>query len=226
MNTPSASSPSAPSPRPGSSWGKKLLIVLLVLLACCGITAAATAWWVKRNVYASPFKPVSLTQAEQKAYDEKVGVLNAGGSTATISTNGDKNAASDDKRTLVVTDKEINAWIATQGLGDQIKVDLGDGSAAATLIAPVDKDVPVIGGKTFRIRVGLATGAKADGSVSLAVSDVSIGGVPVPNAWLGDLKGVNLLADKTGRDPVVKRFLAGIREFQIKSGEIRVRLNE
>lgn len=225
MNTTSQSSPYSPASLPGSSWKKKLLIVLAVIVACCGITAAATAWWVKRNVYASPFRPVSLSQTEQKAFDEKVEVLS--GKNADIPAGaGSPAGAGDDKRTLVVTDKEINAYLAKQGLGDQIKVELNEGTAAATLIAPVDNDVPVIGGKTFRIRVGLATGGKPDGGMSLAINDVSIGGVPVPNAWLGDVKGVNLLAGSAGSDPVVKRFLAGIHEFQINGGSIRVQLNE
>lgn len=225
MNTTSQPAPSTPASLPGSAWKKKLLIVFAVIVACCGITAAATTWWVKRNVYASPFRPVSLTQTEQKAFDEKVEALS--GKNAAVSSGAESQpGAGDDKRTLVVTDKEINAYLAKQGLGDQIKVELNEGTAAATLIAPVDKDVPVIGGKTFRIRVGLATGGKPNGGMSLAINDVSIGGVPVPNAWLGDVKGVNLLAGTAGSDPVVKRFLAGIREFQIKGGSIRVHLNE
>lgn len=221
MNTETQDSSAGSKLQPRSTWKKKLLIVLAVIVACCGVTAAATAWWVKRNVYASPFHPVSLTQTEQKAFDEKVGTLNAAADGRTA-----EQKAAEDKRTLVITDKEINAYIAKQGLGDQIKVDLSNGSAAATLIAPVDKDVPIIGGKTFRIRVGLAAGSKADGGMSFSVNDVSIGGVPVPNAWLGDVKGVNLLANNAGSDPVVKRFLAGIREFEIKGGAIRVLLNE
>jgi hypothetical protein len=55
---------------------------------------------------------------------------------------------------------------------------------------------------------------------------VSVGGVPLPNAWLGDMKGVNLLASNVEADPVVKQFMAGIREFEIHEGTIRVLLNE
>ena len=210
---------------PGGSWKKKMLIVLAVILVCCGLTAAATAWWVKRNVYASPLHPVSLSQAEQKVFDEKIGVL-TGASEAPKDEKTPEQRASEAERTLVVTDKEINAFLAKQGIGEQVKVELADGNIEATVFVPVDKDVPLFGGKTLRLKLALTGKMDEDQKPAFRVTDISLGGVPVPNAWLGDLKGVNLLASNVESDPVVKRFLAGIREFEIKGGSIRVLLNE
>jgi hypothetical protein len=209
----------------GSTWKKKLLIVLAVIVACCGLTAAATAWWVKRNVYASPLKPVSLTQAEQEVFDEKLGALTSAGEAPKDGKTAEQRAA-DEKRTLVLSAREINAYLNQQGIGQQVKVDLADGSLAATALIPVDKGVPFLGGKTLRLTLALSANMGGDHQPAFRVTDVSIGGVPLPNAWLGDLKGVNLLASNIESDPVVKRFFAGIREFEITSGSIRVLLNE
>ena len=202
-----------------------MLIVLAVILVCCGLTAAATAWWVKRNVYASPLHPVSLSQAEQKVFDEKIGVL-TGASEAPKDEKTPEQRASEAERTLVVTDKEINAFLAKQGIGEQVKVELAVGNIEATVLVPVDKDVPLFGGKTLRLKLALTGKMGEDQKPAFRVTDISLGGVPLPNAWLGDLKGVNLLASNVESDPVVKRFLAGIREFEIKGGSIRVLLNE
>lgn len=226
MNTiPDPPSASAPM-KPASTWKKKLLIVLAVILGCCGVTAAATAWWVKRNIYASPFQPVNLTGQEKQAFNQKVTVLTSG---AQASAPADGRTAeqktSDDKRTLSVSEKEINAFLAERGLGERLKVHLAAGAIEATALVPMDKDVPVLGGKTLRLKLDLA-GNIGSGQNALRIADVSVGGVPLPNAWLGDLKGVNLIASDIETDPVVKRFVAGIREFQITDGAIRVLLNE
>ena len=231
MNTPSSyhatvTPASGAALKTGSGLKKKILIVLAVIVVCCGITAAATAWWVKHNVYASPLQPVNLTQAEQKAFDEKVGVLNAATTEAPADGKTSEQRAADEKRTLTLTDKEINAYLNKQGVGEQVKVELADGSLSATALIPVDKDVPFFGGKTLRLKLALSGNLGADHQAAFRVTDISVGGVPLPNAWLGDLKGVNLLASNIESDPVVKRFLAGIREFEIKSGAIRVLLNE
>lgn len=226
MNTIPDSSAAPASIKSTSTWKKKLLIVLVVILGCCGVTAAATAWWVKRNIYASPFQPVNLTGQEKAAFDQKVTVLTNG---ATAQTAVDPKTAeqkvSDDKRTLSVSEKEINAFLAERGLGERIKVHLAAGNIEATALVPMDKDVPVLGGKTLRLRLDLA-GNIGSGQNALRIADVSVGGVPLPNAWLGDLKGVNLIASDIETDPVVKRFVAGIRQLEISDGAIRVLLNE
>lgn len=205
-----------------SSWKKKLLIVFAIILGCCGLAAAATAWWVKRNIYASPLLPVSLTQQEKQAFDEKVSAIS--GSPADGKSNEQR--AAEEKRTLTLSDKEINAFLNEKGIGDRVKVELSEGGVQATALVPVDKEVPVFGGKTIRLAVALAGNMGADRQPAFRIADVSVGGVPVPNAWLGDLKGVNLLASSIESDPLVKRFLAGIREFEFKKGTIRVLLNE
>ena len=225
MNDSTTPRPSAAPLLPASSWKKKLLIVFAVILGCCGLTAAATAWWVKRNIYASPLHPVSLTQQEKQAFDEKVSAI-SGSPTPGADGKSNEQRAAEEKRTLTLSEKEINAFLNERGIGDRVKVELSEGGVQATALVPVDKEVPVFGGKTIRLAIALAGNMGSDRQAAFRIADVSVGGVPVPNAWLGDLKGVNLLASNIESDPVVTRFLAGIREFEFKRGAIRVLLNE
>lgn len=230
MNTPLANPTGEPvasdSLHSGSSWKKKLIVVLVVILACCGFTAAATAWWVKRNFNASPLRPASLTQAEQKVFDEKVGTLSAAADTPKDDGKTPEQRAAEAKRTLILTDKEINAFLAKQGIGERVKVNMRDGGIEATALVPVEKDFPLLGGTTVRLTLALSGAMGADQRPAFALTDLSVGGIPVPNAWLGYVKGVNLLAADVENDPAVKHFLAGIREFEIESGSIRVVLSE
>lgn len=206
---------------PRSSWKKKAIIMSAVILGSAGIAAAGTAWWVKHNIYASALKPVALTQTEQADLNSKLHVL---GQQAPTAAPVDPEIA---KRTLTISEREINAFLSEQGLGEQVKVEFTQGGAAATVLVPVEKDAPLIGGTTLRLR--FAFGAKMDSSKHFAFSlnDISVGGVPMPNAWLGNLKGLNLLAESPLQsDPAVKGFLAGIRDFKIDSGVMRIVLNE
>ena len=217
---PVSAQPSTAAFPPRSSWKKKLLVTSGIVLCSAGIAAAGTAWWVKHNIYASALQPVALTQAEQSNLDGKLKTLSNSPGAAPV----DPEIA---KRTLVISDKEINAFLAQQGLGEQVKVDLTEGGAAATLLIPMDKDIAFVGGTTLRIRLGFGAKMDADKHFAFSISDVSVGGIPLPNDWLGKIKGSNLLADsQLESDPTVKGFLAGIRDFKIQAGSLKVVLNE
>jgi len=216
-----ASVPSTASIAPRSSWKKKALIITSIVFGTATLAVAGTAWWVKHNVYASAFTPVALTASEQSALDQKLAVLKQSGAAETPV---DPEVA---KRTLTITDREINAFLEQQGLGEQIKVNLHNGGGTATFLLPMSSDGVPGSGPTLRISVSL--GAKMDEhkKFALSISDVSVGGVPLPNAWLGNLKGLNMLSDSSvSNDPAFSAFAAGIRDFSIRAGQLSVVLNE
>jgi hypothetical protein len=51
-------------------------------------------------------------------------------------------------------------------------------------------------------------------------------GVPLPAAWLGNLKNVDLI-QQFGNDPGFwQNFAAGIRAVEVRDGQLRVELHE
>ncbi len=225
MNEPSAPPPHLPAPPPVTSWKKPALLILAAILGCCALTAAGTAWWVKRNFYASALKPVQLSAAEQQAFENKLLLLEQVGETQ-LSTEKPDPAATGDPREITLSDREINAFLAAQGVGDKIKVDFSSDRVSANFILPLDPDFPVFGGTTLRFKLALGALIDAAGKLVLKIDDVSVGGIPLPNAWLGDIKGLDLIATNLDSDPVVRRFVEGIREFQIQEDGLRLLLNE
>lgn len=227
----SSSSPVAEPPRetpPPSvvikprSGRRTLLTVLLVILGCCGVTAAGTVWWVKRNFYASPIRPVSLSQTEQQALQAKLEALHldpAAPSRPVLT-------PEEQRRSITVTQKEINAYLAQQGLGDTVKVELGNDSISAMTIVPIPPDAPLFGGTTLRLRLALGVRMAENKKMTVQVNDISVGGVPLPNAWLGDIKGVNLADERFESDPALQRFFDGIKTLEVRNGELLVVLNE
>lgn len=207
---------------------RKLLIAAMVILGTAGLAVAGSTWWVKRNIYASPFSPVMLTATEQSALAEKMSTLTAASAKTPEQLAEEQKAAEElAKRTLTLSDREINAKLAEQGLGDQFKVEFGQNNAAITALLPMDKEIPLLGGTTLRLRFAFDAQMSAEKKFMLSLKDVSVGGVPMPNAWLGMAKGVNLFTDATlAEEPAIKAFAAGIKDFSLESGSMRIILNE
>jgi hypothetical protein len=206
----------APSVQPRSTWKKKLLVTFGVFVAIGTVTAASAAFWYEYNFHASPFRAVQLTQTETQTLNQKMEALKGGARQAPVT---------DPSKTLVLSEREINGYLEEQGLGEQIKVSIRNGNISATALMPVDKDVPFLGGQTVRFKISLGTKLDSNRHLALCVSDINVGGISAPNAWLGGIKGKDLLADNNS-DPVLKGFADGIKDFQVIDGEVRVLLND
>ena len=227
MNTDTPPAPSAAAPintsRPlpqRSFWKHPLVITLGVLLALGGIATATTAWWLKSNFDPAPFKPVSLTAQEQQAFEDKMQAISAPAPAEPATTDLDK-------RTLVITEKEVNAWLAKNELGESVKVRFDDGKISAAAILKLPDDFPVLAGQ--KIKMSLAMTAHLNDTsrhFALQIDDVSVGGLPLPNDWIGGIKGLNLVDESAKKDPAMERFLKGIRQFEITDGGATLRLNE
>lgn len=206
-----------------SSWKKPALIFTGIVLSCCLLTAVATVWWVKHNIYASPLHPVQLSQTEKTDLDAKLAKLELSEEVvppeAPAKTDGDP-------RTISISSKEINAFLANQGIGEQVKLEVTRNRIAANFLLPIDKDAPLFAGTTLRIRLALNALMNENGKLVVKVDDVSLGGIPLPNAWLGDIKGLDLITSNIGEDPALERFAAGIKEFRLENGHVHIVLNE
>ena len=55
---------------------------------------------------------------------------------------------------------------------------------------------------------------------------VSVMGIPVPNAWLGNLKNVDLVEQFGDGSGFWKRFADGVELIEIDDGKLHVKLKE
>ncbi|MEI6536071.1 MAG: hypothetical protein WCN98_12060, partial [Verrucomicrobiaceae bacterium] len=128
-------------------------------------------------------------------------------------------------KTLVFSEREINGYLQQQGLGDQIKISIGGGSMSASALIPFEKDAPLVGGRTVRVKIALSPKLERNHRMGLYLSELSIGGISPPNAWLGGIKGKNLFAEDEN-DPLLKGLSEGIKSIVVQDGEIRIVLND
>lgn len=205
--------PAAPRAR---SRKKVVLITLAVVLGCAGIAAATGALWVKHTFYPSPIQPVSLTATEKAAFDSKLQVL---GNPAAI-------PADEANRTIIVNEREVNAYLAQQQLGENVEVKFGEGSVSAAVIFQAPEDFPVFPNQKIRLRFTFGTSLTPEHKLSLKLDDLSLGGISLPNSWIGDIKGVDLVAQNVETDPALQKFLAGIQSLEVRDGALKLVLNK
>ena len=100
-----------------------------------------------------------------------------------------------------------------------------DGLEVMRRIRAEDPDVPVIGGKTLRLKTGLSY-SFADGKPVLMLKGVTVMGVPLPNAWLGGIKNIDLIRQAGQEDGFWKTLGDGIENLQIEDGRVIISLKE
>ena len=246
-NTPSNPDETAPPKRARQGIG--CLGVTLVVIVTMVITVALGALAVRYFLFPDQFEPVELSAVEQRTLEDKLGAIGVQANRPPPARSDDRFAASpeefDDEgrlrpeayeetgapREIRFDERELNAIIARDPeLARRLAIDLSRDLVSAKLLVPLAPDFPVMGGQTLRLTAGAEVREvpTPDGGSRLAVivTGVSLWGVPLPNAWIGGLRGVDLVA-RYGDDPGFWQALAeGIEEVRVEEDELVVRLAE
>jgi len=208
--------------------------------ACVLVAAMLSAWWVKSNLYASPFSPTTLTEREQQELNAKLDRLQGNTQSAWTSPPSAGSAESKSegrlapepytedaaRRELRITEKELNALIAKdEATARRVAIALSTDLVSVKLVVPVDEEFPVLGGKTLRLNCGITLRHEA-GRPVVALRGVSIGGVPLPNAWLGNIKNVDLVREFGGQGGFWDLFTKGVEDLRVLDGSLLIKLRE
>ena len=215
--------------------GLKGIHVLWIVLGTILITAAVTFWAVRTYIYAHDFKPVELSSKEQQL-NSKLKLL--GYKPAPAAPSADKPETDSEwlrperyddtkgKRELFFTERELNGLLANnRDLAKKLAVDLSDDMVSARLLVHVDPDFPILGGKTLRVSAGVEA-AFHDKRPVIRLRGVSVMGIPVPNAWLGGLKNVDLIGEFGDAGGFWAAFAEGVKDIQVEDGRLKISLKE
>lgn len=200
-----------------------LLLIALLLAAILG-----SLWWFQRTLHAAPFAPVTLAPQEQAALDRKLEQLEQASSPpAPADTSAPEPYREDpDSRRLVFTERELNALLNQDtNLARHVAIDLADELASLKILAPMDPALPFIGGKTLRLTMGV-TLAYSNDQPNVTLRGISLGGVPLPAAWWGDIKNKNLVVAFGATNGFWSAFARGIEHLDVRDGALHVHLKE
>lgn len=216
-----ATDPSVPEKRrPSLLWGCGALLILLLLICA---TVAVTLWWSQR-----PIRPVVLSAQEKSAVEGKIKEI--GGGTIPL-----KSDAPDEpslipsssgspiadrpyvpgSKILRLTEREVNGLLnLNTELGDKVHLEFSRDAINAYLAIPIPQDFPIGAGTIFRMRGRFRVSIGGEGRPYAVLEDVTIFGLSLPKAWLGGIKGENLIGDALGGEPVVQ----GIKSLKVEPG--------
>jgi len=220
----------------GMSLPKVGLIVVITIL----VTLGGSYWFLKTYVFAREFEPVELNVKEQKALDAKLRTLGYQPDSAPVEPRGPSRDEFDErgvlkperysergaKREIDFNERELNALLANNtDLARKLAIDLSADLVSVKLLVPMDPDFPVLGGQTLRFNAGVEL-TYLKGEPSVVLKGVSIMGVPVPNAWLGGLKNVDLVTEFGAGPGFWKTFSEGVDDIRVEDGRVKIKLKE
>lgn len=226
------------NPPPKTNVWKIFGITIIVLAVIVG-----GVWLLKHYFFPNEFTPVNLSSKETKILNQKLNQLNLPGleetEAAGISNNTSNNANANNtsltpepysevnaSREIAFSEREINAMVAhNTDLADKLAIDLSDNLASAKLLMPLDPDMPLFGGKTLNLKAGIEL-AFNEGKPIVKLRGVSAWGVPVPNAWMGNIKNIDLVNEFGGNGGFWQSFADGIDFMKVSEGKLVVKLKE
>lgn len=207
--------------------------VFLIMIVTIIIVAAITAWLILSDIFTKQFDPVVLDNREEQVLQEKLHAI--GVQTENNSQISRKNASQHNgrlepeaytevgaKRYVSFSEREVNAMLARNTeLADKLAIDLSGDLVSAKLLIPLDEEFPLLGGETLKVTAGVGVSYANERPV-VVIKGVSLWGIPVPSAYLGDLKDVDLV-EQYGDQGFWKSFSDGINGIQINDGELQIK---
>ncbi len=220
------------------------LSILGLMLLTIIISVGATFWLVKSQLFPKEFEPVALSESEGSQLQQKLDSVGLGdmlkalpGNTKQPNITAEQEKDSSDltpepysedpiKRNISLTEKELNALLANNtNLAQRLVIDLAENLASAKLLIHLDPDFPFLGGKTLKVNAGTELGFHNTKPIVI-LKGVSVWGVPIPNAWLGGLKNLDLVNEFGGNEGFWKSFADGIEDIRVAEGQLQIKLRE
>ena len=229
---------------PGSQRRSSAFKIVLLAVAIAMVTSAITVWLATTYVFPREFKPVKLNDREAQVLNAKLALLAPAmeGTGRVPGTQGDDwQAVRSERRAplqperydevgasrqIRLSERELNALLARNtNLAHRLAIDLSEDLASARLLLPLDPDFPFLGGKTLRVDAGLEL-RYGERHPVIMLKGVSICGVPIPNAWLGGLKNVDLVKEFGAESGFWQAFAAGVEDIRVEEGKLSIELKE
>ena len=217
------------------------LKIFLIVLVTVFVTAALTFWVVRTYIFPADFKPVQLSSSEEQVLEEKLQRLDT---LQTRRTRGAAKAAqrAEDQegeylepeayseegasRSITLSERELNGMLAKNtDMAKKLAIDLSEDLMSARLLIPVDEDFPIMGGQILKVRAGVELAYRNDRPVAI-LKGVSVMGVPIPNAWLGGMKNIDLVEYYGEESGFWSAFAGGVDNISIKDGSVTLLLKE
>jgi hypothetical protein len=207
------------------------LALLLIIVGA----VALTIWWVQR-----PIRPIVLSAREKATADAKIqriqggtaGNTNPGGRSGAFQPGGGLEPEVPQRfyvpgsKVLKLTEREINGLLnANTELGKSVRLEFDQDAINAYVAVRIPDDFPIGGGKMFRARGRFRVSLGNGGKPYAILEDVTVFGLSLPKAWLGGIKGENLIGEAmmgNNQSPGLK----GVKSLRVEPGSLVLELED
>ena len=217
------------------------LKIALIVVGAALLTSVLTVLLAKLYLFPKEFKPVTLSKSEERVLSNKIDALTSNTPAAarrSRSINTSSKHRNDARETLKperyseagatreihLTERELNGLLAhNTDMARKLAIDLSEDLASAKLLVPLDPEFPFLGGKTLKVTAGLELRYANERPVVI-LRGVSIWGVPIPNAWLGGIKNIDLVREFGMNQGFWSAFSAGVENIRVEEGKLTIKL--
>jgi hypothetical protein len=212
----------------GGLRGPQVVLIVVVTIA---VTAGLTYWLLSHYLFLKEFTPVQLKPGEEQVLEDKLRAIGyqAEGARAQQPVRPlapERYSEAGAKREVAFSERELNAMLAKNtDLAHKLAIDLSDDLVSAKLLVPLEEDFPMLGGKTLRVNAGVELAYRNSRPI-VVLKGVSLMGVPIPNAWLGNLKNVDLIQEFGAEQGFWKSFADGVEYVHVEDGRLMLKLRE
>jgi len=211
-----------PPPAPVKNGWRTFGIIIITVL----VTVGLGYWFVTGYLFPTSFTPVTLSKKDQQRLDQKLQRLGVKTTRSKKTLEPERYSETDASREIFFSEKELNALLSNNtDLASRLAIDLSDDLASAKLLVPLDPEFPVLGGKTLKVTAGMELRI-TNGKPRAVLKGISVWGVPLPNAWLGNMKNVNLFEEFGQAGGFWQAMNEGIETIEVKEGKLRIKLRE
>lgn len=203
-----------PDSKPNRSL--KLPIVISLILLTAVVTALITLLIARFWIFEPTVGLVVLTPQERVELSQKLSAIS------------DRSSPyyEHDEHVIHLTERELNAMVAQDSaLANRAFFHLLEDKMTATLLIDVPLTMPLLAGQTVKATTGIIAGY-ADGRPTFIVEDVSLMGFSMPSAWLGGIKGQDLVQLNGPDSGIWHVFREGVRDLRVEEGRLRIELEE
>ncbi len=210
------------------------LLIAGVILLTVFLSVGVTLWIVNQYIFPKNFDPVILNQNEQKKLNTKLEQFSWLRDMSSEHSNArrsnrlepEKYSEKGTKRDISLSERELNALLAKNtDLANKLAIDLSENLASGKLLVPLDDDFPILGDKTLKISAGIELSFAKERPV-IKLRGVSIMGIPIPNAWLGGMKNVDVVNEFGQDEGFWKAFAEGVENIKVEESRLVVKLKE
>ena len=224
-----------PLPEQPSRKGLSGMQILAIVVGAMLLTIIATVFAIKIFLFPSPFQPVVLSAKEGVQLERKLALFEGFEKPQEVSPSEygkdgtlkpEQYSEEGSSHEIDFSERELNALVAKNtDLASKLAIDLAADMISIKLLLPFDPDFPMLGGKTVKVRAGVEL-AYRQGRPVVKLKGVSIMGVPIPNAWLGGIKNIDLIKEFGTDAGFWKTFADGVESINVAEGFLKIRLRE